>query len=62
MFLRKSRKDISVLLLKPMQGHWLGIMLVSLQILVGPWRCLYCFFMAQPSCIQKENYRVRKNN
>jgi len=57
--LRKSRKNSSVLLSKPMQAHWLGIMLKSLHILVGPFCCLYCYFMAQPSCIHKENYRVR---
>ncbi len=53
MFLRKSRKNISVLILKLMQVPLPRIMLMLLQILVGPSCCL--FFMAQPSCIQKEN-------
>lgn len=36
MFLRKSRKNISVLVLKLMQGYLPGIMLMPLQLPVGP--------------------------
>jgi len=38
-----------------MQGHLLRIILMPLHILVGPCCCLNDRFMAQPSCIQKEN-------